>query len=75
MSDTLTSMLKARINEQGITYAFVSQKTGINYQRLMRLFNQGAIISGIELLKISKLLKIPQDDLMQFADFDSTRSA
>lgn len=75
MSDDLTSMLKARINEQGITYAFVSQKTGINYQRLMRLFNQGAIISGIELLKISKLLKIPQDDLMHFADFDSTRSA
>lgn len=73
MSDTLTDMLKQKINEQGVTYAFIAQKTGIKYQRLMRVFNQGAIISGLELLRISKLLKIPQEELMLYASNDPSQ--
>lgn len=75
MSSALVEMLKAKASEQGMTCVFISQKTGIKYQRLMRLFNQGAVISGLELLKLSNLLKIPQEDLMRFVDCDSSRSA
>lgn len=50
MNAKLIHYLKEIINQRGIKYTFISEKTGIDYQRLMRIFNQNAIISGSELI-------------------------
>ena len=46
MNEYIAKYLKNKINETGITYRNVSKKTGIEYQRLMRIFNQNAVISA-----------------------------
>lgn len=64
----IVALLRQAINLQGIKYTFISEKTGIPYQRLMRLFHQNATISGSELLNLCKLLNIAQHDLMHLLD-------
>lgn len=66
MNLKLTEFLKNEIESRGIKYTFISQKTGIEYGRLMRIFNQNAVITGSELLYISKLLGVKQETLMGF---------
>ena len=46
MNEYIAKYLKDKISETGITYRNVSKKTGIEYQRLMRIFNQHAVISA-----------------------------
>ena len=52
MNEYIAKYLKNKINETGITYRNVSKKTGIEYQRLMRIFNQNAVISASELIAL-----------------------
>lgn len=56
MNEYIAKYLKNKINETGITY--VSKKTGIEYQRLMRIFNQNAVISASELIALCNVLGI-----------------
>ena len=44
----LSGFLKDIIRRKGMKYTFVAKAAGIEYQRLMRLFNQNAVISGSE---------------------------
>ena len=64
MNCKITMFLKERIAESGVKYRYISIKTGISYQRLMRIFNQNAIISGSELIALCRLLNVKQSDLM-----------
>lgn len=68
MNIRLIKLLKNTINAKGIKYAFISQKLGIDYQRLMRIFNQNAIITGYELILLCKLLDINLTDLVDLID-------
>lgn len=68
MNETIIQYLKNTIREKGMTFIFISKKSGIEYQRLMRIFNQNAIISGAELLHLCKLLDIDLVDLMDLID-------
>lgn len=47
MNEYIAKYLKNKINETGITYRNVSKKTGIEYQRLMRIFNQNAVYFSV----------------------------
>lgn len=68
MNAKIIHFLKEIINERGMKYTFVSEKTGIEYQRLMRIFNQNATISGSELICLCKILEVDQADLMALLD-------
>lgn len=60
--------LKNIINQRGTKYTFISERTEIDYQRIMRIFNQNATISGSELLSLCKVLEVKQEDLMSLLD-------
>lgn len=68
MNEKIIHFLKDNIDRQGMKYTFLSQKTGIDYQRLMRIFNQNATISGSELICLCKFLGIKQPELMALVD-------
>ena len=68
MNAKLIYYLKSIIECKEINYTVISEKTKIEYQRLLRIFNQGATISGSELICICKLLEVKQADLMAFID-------
>lgn len=63
MNEEIVQILSDEIHQKGITIKFISDKTGIGYQRLMRILNQNANITGNELLKIGKLLDLDLNDL------------
>lgn len=58
MNEYIANYLKDKIGETGITYRNISKKTGIEYQRLMRIFNQNATISASELIALCNVLGI-----------------
>ena len=64
MNEIIVQFIKKTITSKGIKYAYLSNEAKIDYQRLMRIFNQNAVITGTELLKISKVLGISHDTLM-----------
>lgn len=68
MNTIIISFLKNVIKQKGIKYTFISEKTGIDYQRLMRIFNQNATISGSELVCLCKVLEVEQVELMALLD-------
>ncbi len=68
MNAKITQFLKSIIDRKGIKYKFISEKTGIEYQRLMRIFNQNATISGSELICLCRVLKVEQSALMELID-------
>lgn len=68
MNQKIVTLIKKTINNKGVKYTYVSKVTGINYQRLMRIFNQNAIISGSELLCFCKCLDITNEQLMKLLD-------
>lgn len=63
MNEEIVQILADEIHEKGIKIKFISDKTGIEYQRLMRILNQNANITGNELLKIGRLLDLDLNDL------------
>lgn len=67
MNEIINRYMHNRIIQSGLKLTFVSQKTGISYQRLNRIFNQKAVMSGLELIKLSSVLNITQDELVQLA--------
>ncbi len=71
MNEDIVRILEKEINEKGMTLTFVSKKTGIEYQRLMRIFNQNAKITGSELLRIGRLIGL---DLQELQDSLITRA-
>ena len=54
-------LLKRAAKEKGVPLTFVSEKTEIGYQRLQRIFNQGAMLSASEFLKVCTLLDVNPD--------------
>lgn len=58
MNEYIANYLKEKIGETGVTYKNISKKTGIEYQRLMRIFNQNATISASELIALCSVLSI-----------------
>lgn len=68
MNAIIIQFLKNIIECKGIKYTFVSEKTGIEYQRLMRIFNQNATISGSELICLSRVLEVEQSTLMELLE-------
>lgn len=58
MNEYIVKYLKNKIEETGVTYKNISRKTGIEYQRLMRIFNQNATISASELITLCNTLGI-----------------
>ena len=63
MNEKIVRFLKNVIDNKGIKYI-----SGISYQRLMRIFNQNAIISGSELICLCKLLEVKQSELMELLE-------
>lgn len=68
MNDKIIQFLKSFIRNKGLDYTFVSETTGIEYRRLMQIFNQNAVISGSELVCLGKALEIRQSELMALLD-------
>lgn len=64
MNQKIINFLKNIITSKGIKYTFISERTKIKYQRLMRIFNQNAVISGSELITLCKFLEVNQSELM-----------
>ena len=58
MNEYIAKYLKGKIEETGVNYKNISIKTGIEYQRLMRIFNQNATISASELIALCNTLSI-----------------
>ena len=58
MNEYIANYLKGKIEETGVAYKNISKKTGIEYQRLMRIFNQNATISASELIALCNVLGI-----------------
>ncbi len=68
MNAKIIQLLKSIIDSRDINYIYISEKTNIEYQRLMRIFNQNATISGSELICLCKVLDVPQSELMALLD-------
>ena len=68
MNEKIVRFLKETIRMKGMKYTFVSKAAGIDYQRLMRLFNQNAVISGSELICLCTVLRVRQEELMALSD-------
>lgn len=63
-NENLVSRIKDTITECGYKLTAVSEKTGIEYQRLNRILNQGASLSACEFLLLCKFLDIPYEDFV-----------
>lgn len=68
MNALLIHFLKNIIRQRGMKYVFLSQKTGIEYRRLMQIFNQNATISGSELICLCRVLEVKQAELLILLD-------
>lgn len=68
MNAKIIYFLKQIISHRGMKYTFLSEKAGIEYQRLIRILNQNATISGSELICLCRVLEIKQSDLMSLLD-------
>lgn len=71
MNEKIIRFLKDTIRLRDMKYTFVSKAAGIEYQRLMRLFNQNAVISGSELICLCRVLGVRQEELMALLDSSS----
>lgn len=60
-NESLVGKIKTVIVDSGYKLTAVSEKTGIEYQRLHRILNQGALLSAREFLLLCKFLDIPHD--------------
>ena len=58
MNPDINEKIKSIINDKGIKLTKVSLETGIEYQRLNRLFNQHAQMLATELLSFCIFLEI-----------------
>lgn len=66
MNEDIILFLKRKIESKGMTYIFISEKTGIDYQRLIQIFDQDTVISGSELLCICRTLEVGHEELMDY---------
>lgn len=65
MNEKIVDFLREKIESSGIKYTYIAKEAKIDYQRLMRIFNQNAVIRGSELICICKVIGINQGSLMQ----------
>lgn len=65
MNAKIIQFFKNIIECKGINYAIVAEKSGIEYRRLMIIFDQNATISGSELICLSRGLGVEQSELME----------
>ena len=68
MNTKIIQFLKGVIKERGLKYAFISERTGIDYQRVIRIFSHNATLSGSELILLAKFLDLDQKQLMALID-------
>ena len=62
-NERLSRAIKSAIDERGLRYGFVSQATGIEYQRFMRVIHGKTTLSAAELLVICRLMGIEPSSL------------
>lgn len=65
--DSINVKIKQIIISKGIEFTEISKETGIEYQRLNRMFNQNATMSASELLALCKFLKVDPKDFLNAA--------
>lgn len=68
MNNKIIQFLENIMNKKGITCAYLAQRTGIAYQRLLLVFVWKEALSGSELLCICRVLEVKQADLMALLD-------
>lgn len=68
MNEKIAMMIKDKIKELGLKYAYVSSKTKIPYWRLVGILNKRVTISARELLLLCKALGIKQKTLLELVD-------
>ena len=64
MNIRIIQFLRDVIDSKEMSYTRISEESGIEYQRLMKIFNQYVTISGSELLCLCKVLEVNQAKLM-----------
>ena len=65
INERLSRVIKSVIDERGLRYGFISQASGIEYQRLMRALHGRTTLSAAELLVICKLIGIEPSSLIK----------
>ena len=63
--NSIICIMRQQIVNNGQSKRFVAERSNISYQRLQRIFNQGAVMSATEFLRLCKTLKL---DPMLFYD-------
>ena len=74
MNAVIIRFLKDAVNHNKMKYTFLSNKTGIQYKRLLNIFRQNATISASELICLCRVLKIKQSELMALLDMPLDRT-
>jgi hypothetical protein len=69
------SPLKRTLEEDGRKLKWLSESTGINYQRLQRITNQGYEPTISEAARITNCLKRPLQDLFPSMDLNNALAA
>ena len=65
--DFINQTFKSIVASKGLKMTKVSEVTGIEYQRLNRIFNQNAVMAASELLVLCSFLEIDPREFMRVA--------
>lgn len=65
--ESINKKFKNLINEKGLKMTKVAELTGINYQRLNRLFNQNALMSATEFITLCSFLDVNPNGFLEAA--------
>lgn len=65
--DFINQKFKSIVASKGLKMTKVSEVTGIEYQRLNRIFNQNAVMAASELLVLCSFLEIDPREFMRVA--------
>lgn len=63
-NERIVAKIRSVVDDRGYKIVAISDKTGIDYQRLNRIFNQGATLSAVELMQLCLFLGIPMETLV-----------
>lgn len=68
INERISRFIKSNIDARGIRYSFVSQASGIEYQRLTRVLHGKTALKAAELLIICDLMDIKPFSLKELAE-------
>lgn len=67
---SLNQDFKKVLSESGLKMRFVSEQTGIEYQRLNRILNQGATMGASEFIVLCKFFGVNPEKYLEEVRFD-----